>query len=93
MNFWEFPGGQWLGLGTFTAVEPGSALDQGTKILQAVHQPKKKRKESISEEKFLKICNLQSQSSYTFISLDFFIFLWFISSVSGCAICILLRII
>ena len=46
MNFWEFPVGQWLGLGTFTAVEPGSALDQGTKILQAVHQPKKKNEKN-----------------------------------------------
>ena len=46
MNFWELPVGQWLGLGTFTAVEPGSALDQGTKILQAVHQPKKKNEKN-----------------------------------------------
>ena len=44
INVWEFPVGQWLGLGTFIAVEPGSVLDQGTKILQAVHQAKKTKR-------------------------------------------------
>ena len=70
-------------------MEPGSVLDQGPKILQACTS-QKNPKESISEGKFLKICSLQSQSSYAFILLDFFMFLWFISSVSGWAICILL---
>ena len=32
---WEFPDGQWLGLGAFTAMVPGSIPGQGTKILQA----------------------------------------------------------
>ena len=77
MNFWEFPVGQWLGLGTFTAVEPGSALDQGTKILQAVHQPKKKTKRINFWRKVLK--NLQS-SKPVFLHI-YFIGFFYISVV------------
>ena len=42
---------QWLGLGSFTAMAPGSILGQGTKIPQAAWccQKKKKRTETVSE--------------------------------------------
>ena len=41
---------QWLGLGTFTAWDPGSIPGQGTKIPKAAAQPKKKKKKK--KEKF-----------------------------------------
>ena len=46
-SFWEFPGVQWLGLGTFMAGALGSIPGRGTKILQATWlrgQKKKKKK-------------------------------------------------
>ena len=40
-RLWEFPGGWWLGLCTFTAEGPGSIPGQGTKILQAARRAQK----------------------------------------------------
>ena len=45
---WEFPGFQWLGLGTLTARVLGSIPGWGTKVLQATRgaaEKEKKKKE------------------------------------------------
>ena len=43
-NPWNSLVVQWLGLGSFTAVGPGSIPGLGTKILQAMHRGQKKKK-------------------------------------------------
>ena len=44
---------QWLGLGAFIVVAPGSIPDRGTKILQATRRGKKKLQEKpITVENF-----------------------------------------
>ena len=42
---------QWLGLGAFTAVDPGSIPGWGTKILQAAWGGQKKKKERKRKKK------------------------------------------
>ena len=44
---------QWLGLGAFTAVAPGSISGWETKILRAVQRDQKKKKKKSTENFFL----------------------------------------